>query len=78
MGLAGGDGLGLASDAAYSEGMAGLHWPGAPGARPVKPRLARSTATTCQKVTSTQGWHSGEKRSGQTVSCSQPWTPTSS
>ena len=40
MSLAGGDGLASASEAAYGEGMAGLHWPGAPGSRQVKPRLA--------------------------------------
>ena len=40
MGLAEGDGLASASEAAYTEGMAGLHWPGAPESKPAEPRLA--------------------------------------
>jgi hypothetical protein len=41
MSLVGGDGLARASEAAYSEGMAGVPWPGAPGPSPAEPRLAR-------------------------------------
>jgi hypothetical protein len=40
MSMAGGDGLARASEAAYSEGLAGVPWPGAPGPRPARPRLA--------------------------------------
>jgi hypothetical protein len=40
MSLASGDGLARASEAAYSEGMAGVPWLGAVGSRAVKPRLA--------------------------------------
>jgi hypothetical protein len=38
--LAEGDGLASVSEAAYREGMAGLHWPGVPESKPVEPRLA--------------------------------------
>jgi hypothetical protein len=40
MRLAEGNGLASASAAAYGEGMAGLHWPGAPESKPDGPRLA--------------------------------------
>jgi hypothetical protein len=40
MSLAEGDGLARASEAAYSEGMAGLHWRGAPESTPAEARLA--------------------------------------